>query len=283
MGGAGYYFALSSSDDAHALFTQRVGWACVFCFVLCVATGSLGDLRKCYADRTRALAGLCAALVIASNWYVVIWSAKHGQMTEVSLGFYLAPMLTVLLGIAVLGETLTWWSLLALGLTALGVALVFVANGRGLALNALYIAASSAVYALLRKRQPVPPIAGNMFETAVAALCVLVYAAASGTPLPSLLGCGSDSALYAMGLGVVTTLPMLFYVYSLDKVSLALNGYLQYLSPTVLFLLAWFLLHEPVPAAKLVGFGCVWVAIALYAVGRQWPRAHSMRVEGQAP
>jgi chloramphenicol-sensitive protein RarD len=196
-------------------------------------------------------------------------------MLSVSLGFYLAPMLTVLLGVTLAGEKLSTWSAAALVLCGIGVGLVFVSASQRAAWPALYIAVSSAAYAVTRKRRPIPPLGGNLFETGTTLLVVAALSAFGLAPAPASLP--EDGLWYAMGLGVVTTLPMLLYVYSLNKISLSLNGYLQYLSPTVVFLVAWLVRREPVPAFKLLGFVCVWGSIALYVAGSGvWGRVVDM-------
>jgi chloramphenicol-sensitive protein RarD len=266
-GVAAYYFALSKSPDSYPLFLQRVWWAFVFCALMCALSGtSLRELRACVADRRKAAISVTAALVISTNWFVVLWSVKNGHALDASLGFYMAPIVNVFLGLLVLRETFKWWTAAAVLLCFSGVATVVAGDWHGFAWTIPYIAISSGVYALLRKKNPVPPLAGNLFETGVALVVTTALGLASGGGLP-ILGTAEDGLLYAVGLGVVTTIPMVFYLYSLDKISLSLNGYLQYLSPTVVFLLAWLVLHEPVPSFKIAGFCLVWSAIVVFATG----------------
>lgn len=275
-GGTAWYLALSHTADAFELFYQRLLWAFVFCLVLCGATGSLAGIRRCFDDRRALLVSVAAALLISSNWFSVFWCIKHHQVLQASFGFFMAPMFTIVLGLVLVKEPLNAWSGGALLLCSAGVLALFLPAGQAFGWQVFLIAGSSTVYAYLRKRHPVPPMAGNLFETGVALVLWTLYAIAtgrSGAPF----GSAGDSLPYVLGIGVVTTVPMLLYVYSLKRTSLSLNAYLQYLSPTVMFLLGVLVLGESVEPRKLAGFALIWLSVACYLKGNRTPSAAPVR------
>ncbi|MBV8466849.1 MAG: EamA family transporter [Burkholderiales bacterium] len=269
-GGTAWYMAQSHSHDAFSLFYQRLLWAFAFCFLLSAASGALADVRRLVATRQALAVNLLAAALISTNWFAVFWCIMHHHVVEASFGFFIAPMLTTLLGLLVLREPLTTWTASALLLCLGGVLVMFAPAGQAGAWHAPWqvplIAVTSTVYAFLRKRHPVPPMVGNLFETGAALVTWTVIGCSAGI-LANPLGETGDPLWYEAGIGVVTTVPMLLYVYSLRRTSLSLNAYLQYITPTVMFVLGMLVLGEAVVPAKLAGFALIWMAIVSYLVG----------------
>jgi chloramphenicol-sensitive protein RarD len=280
--------AQSHARDAFSLFYQRLLWAFAFCFLLSAATGSLADVRRLVATRHALTVNLLAAALISTNWFTVFWCIMHRHVVEASFGFFIAPMLTTLLGLFVLRESLTAWTASALLLCLGGVLLMFAPAGHALLLclggvllmfataghagawhapwQVPLIALTSTFYAFLRKRHPVPPMLGNLFETGAALAAWTVLGGLAGM-LANPFGETGDALWYEAGIGIVTTVPMLLYVYSLRRTSLSLNAYLQYITPTVMFVLGVLVLGEAIVPAKLAGFALIWLAIVSYLVG----------------
>lgn len=276
-GAATYYFSLSSMTDARSLFAFRVFWAFAFSLIVCLALGQRTVLLRSVRDLHSFWVSVLASLLIASNWFVVIRSVTDGDLVTTSLGFYVSPLLTVGCGIVLLGERFNAGVVLSLALCAAAVMLLF-RHAASTPWPVLYIAATSTAYAYLRKLRPLPTVVANTIETGVATLVApMLFAAASGGIwLPATHG---DSVPYLAGLGVVTTLPMLLYVYSLDKIPLALTGYLQYVTPTLMIAVGALVLHEPIGASKSAAIGLIWVSVIVWFVSKQAPFGRLSRQE----
>lgn len=267
-GAGAWYFALAHTTDDGLLFFHRLLWAVAFCALMMAASGALPSLRAVLRDRSKLPSLLCSSLLIASNWYVVIWCIVHGKVLCASLGFYLAPIGTVMLGHMLTKEGFDRVTRMALLLCAAGVGLIMLSSTGTIEWQGLYIAASSVAYVFVRKRTPVPALAANFLESAIPLAFLLpwmawrLWDAGEGIDFwPA-----GNTPLYFVGIGVATTVPMILYVYSLDKIPLALVGYLQYLSPSIMFLLGITVLHESITPTRTVGFMLVWTSIALHVL-----------------
>lgn len=262
-GGTAWYLARSRTPDAFELFHQRLLWAFAFCLALCAATGRLKGIGRYIDGRRALLVNASAALVISTNWLTVFWCVKNGHVASASLGFFLAPMLTIMLGLALREEAFHTRLVGPIALCLLGIGMIFAPKGGGLGWPVVLIAATSAVYALIRRRHPAEPLSGNLFETGAALIAWTACAMLMGRSVNA-AGGGADGVLYAMGIGVVTTVPMWLYVYSLKRVALSLNAYLQYISPTIMFLLSLTIFRETLDPLKLAGFALIWASVALH-------------------
>jgi chloramphenicol-sensitive protein RarD len=206
-----------------------------------------------------------AAVLIATNWLVYIWAVNNGHVIEAALGYYVNPLITVALGVAVLGERLRRAQVVALGFGAAAVAVLTVAYGQ-VPWIALVLACSFGGYGFLKKAVPVGAVTSLAVETlvlmpaAVIGLVVLQVrgdaAFLHGTP-------GRDLLLPA--LGVVTAVPLLLFATAARRIPLSLLGLLQYLTPTLQLLCGLVVFHEPMPPERLVGFMLVWAALGVLA------------------
>ena len=208
-----------------------------------------------------------AAVLIAINWYLFIYAVAIGRVLETSLGYFITPLVNVLLGVAILRERLRPLQWVAVLLAAAGVMALTRAYG-ALPWIALGLGASFGSYGLVKKKAPLGPMDGLTLESAVlflpAVACVIATrSAADGGPF-----FGYDAATYAllMGGGFITTVPLLLFAAAVQRVPLSVVGLLQYISPSIQFILGVFLLREPFGRAQLVGFGLVWAALAVFSV-----------------
>jgi chloramphenicol-sensitive protein RarD len=203
---------------------------------------------------------------IAVNWLVYIWAVVHGRMLEASLGYYVNPLVNVLLGVAVLGERLERPVRVAVAIAAAGVLWLAVRAGQPPWI-ALALATSFGLYGLMRKLAPVGALTGLAIETALLLPLsggYLVWAIASGRA--AFLAGGPAVSLLLLLAGPVTAVPLLCFGGAARRLPLSTMGFLQYLSPTLQFLLAVLVYGEPFDATRTVAFGFIWTALLVFAV-----------------
>ena len=228
-----------------------------------VARRRLGALRA--AARGRTLLLLCAsATLIAINWLVYIWATQHAHVLEASLGYFINPLLNVLLGVVVLRERVSRRQGLAVGVAALGVVVMAVAGGGALWIS-LVLAVSFGLYGLVRKVAAIDALGGLTVETlllALPAMAVLVQAQMVGTQA---FGGDTHTDLLLVAAGAITTAPLLLFAAAAKRMRYATLGLLQYIAPTLQFAQAVLLFGEPLRPVHIVTFGLIWTGCALYA------------------
>jgi chloramphenicol-sensitive protein RarD len=270
-----YWPLLQSSPDAEIL-GHRLVWAALFMACILAATGHVGTLRALVRHRRKVLYLVGAAVAITVNWAGFIWGVNHGHVVEASLGFFINPLMTVLLGVVVLGERVRPGQWVAIGLAALAVLVVSVDYGH-LPWYALMLAFSGGFYGLFKKKADTGPYESLALETAVVAPAALVYLLLSASRGRSTFATqGIDHALLLVGGGLVTVTPLLFYGYAVTRVPLVTLGLVGYLAPAATFVLGIAYFRETLGPARLVGFVLVWVALAVVAV-------ETVRTRGRAP
>lgn len=246
------------------MLAHRVVWALPVLLALLAVRGRLRIVGRTLGEpRNRRLLALTAALV-ASNWFVFIYAVNHDRVLDASLGYYLNPLVNVLLGFVFLGERLTRWQIAAVALAGVGVLTLVVSLGV-VPWVALYLAGSFAAYGLLRKRAGVDALPGLAVEVtllAPVALAVLAGLALRGDTHALAAGPGGFLAVVASGL--VTVLPLLWFTEGARRLRYATVGFFQYLAPTGHFLLAVFAFGEPFTRTHAFAFTAIWLAVVLY-------------------
>jgi chloramphenicol-sensitive protein RarD len=206
---------------------------------------------------------LVSSALISVNWTVYMWAIMHEQVLATSLGYYLNPLVNVLLGRLFLGERLNRWQGVAVALAGLGVGILLIAEPGSIWIS-LSLAFSFGLYGLVRKMAPVSAVTGLAVE-------VSLLAPLAGLAL--MLGLATDkgfgstpfTSLLLIGSGVITAVPLIFFATAARRMSYTALGFVQYLSPTIVFFLSVFLWKEPFPVEKLVCFACIWTAIAVFS------------------
>ncbi|MCB0062693.1 MAG: EamA family transporter RarD, partial [Caldilineaceae bacterium] len=254
------------------ILAHRIVWSLVFLLLVLAALRQWRWLRRVITDRRILLTFGVTSLVLSINWLTYIWAVNTGHVVESSLGYFINPLVNVVLGVAVLHERMRWGQWAAVGLAALGVLYLTISLG-ALPWIALTLAFSFGIYALVRKTASLNSLEGLTVETlfmivpAAAYLFYLEWAGQGtfGHVSPTLTG-------LLMATGVVTAIPLLLFAAGARRIPLSLVGILQYTSPTIQFLLGVFLYREPFSATKLVGFVLIWLALALYSGEGIWHR-----------
>lgn len=245
------------------IVAHRIIWSVAFLLVLMGARGQLGTLAGAMRSGRLVATLAVSALLIGSNWLIYVWAVANHHILAASLGYFLNPLVTVMLGVVVLKERLRPAQKGAIALAGAGVAILAVS-----ALDTLWIsvllAVSFALYALIRKMAPVEALPGLMIETLLLsppALAYLVYLQASG-----LAGFGQNGteSLLLMAAGVITSVPLLLFAQGARVLPLATVGVLQYMAPMMQFLLGLLLYREPLGMTRLASFVLIWLALILF-------------------
>ena len=269
------YFRLMAPATAIEVVAHRIVWSLALLLLWLGVRGQLGPLWRRLDARLLARLAL-AALLVSINWLTYVWAVTHGRTLDASLGYFLLPLFNVALGVLLLGERLTRGEWIGVMLAALGVGYLALVSPR-LPWVALVLAASCGVYGLVKKQTELPAAEGMALETgliALPALAVLGWLATRGQLAFGQAGAGTDALLISTGL--MTTVPLVAFAVAARRLTLAALGMLQYISPTLQFLLGVFVLHEPVDAQRLAGFAAVWLGLLVFSAGAY--RRHRTRL-----
>ncbi|HPF70079.1 MAG TPA: EamA family transporter RarD [Candidatus Krumholzibacteria bacterium] len=260
------YFKVVGSVAPVEILAHRVVWSLLFLGILLGARRRLGACLALLRDaRTTATMAL-TAILIAANWGLFIWAVGAGRLVEASLGYFINPLVNVMLGVVFLGERLRRAQAAAVALAAAAVAWLTVSQGR-LPWIALVLAFSFGTYGLLRKRARPSGVEGLALETllmAPLAVAFLVWRDRQGLLAFGHAGWGM-SLLLALA-GPVTALPLVWFAEGARRLRYATMGFLQYVTPTLQFLLAVVAFGEPFARGRALGFVLIWTALALYTV-----------------
>jgi chloramphenicol-sensitive protein RarD len=260
------YFPLLEPAGGVEIVAHRVVWSLVFVGVLLTAVRRWGQVRAAFTDRRSLLVLLGAAVLIAVNWLVFVLAVNSGHVVETSLGYFINPLVSVLLGVVVFAERLRPLQWAAVGIAAVAVAVLTVDYGRPPWI-ALTLAATFGLYGLMKKVVRVEAAPGLFVETAlvvVPALAVLVVLQARGEGTFGSAGVGH--LLLLVSSGIATAIPLLLFAAATRRVPLSTVGLLQYVTPLMQLAIGVFVYHEPMPPARLAGFVIVWIALAVFTV-----------------
>lgn len=259
------FFKLVASVPPVEVLAQRILWSLPLCFLIMAFRRQIGDYLGALRDWRALRMLLASSVLIAINWLVYIHAIFTDHVLAASLGYYLNPLVNVMLGMVFLGERLSRLQMLAVAIAAVGVAILL-----GGALDTLWIsltlAFSFGIYGLIRKVVPVGSLPGLAIETTVL-LPVSLAAAVYYVWLGDGLGFGADRgiSLLLMAGGVVTAVPLLLFATAARRMSYAALGFVQYLAPTLQFLLGLFAFGEPLKPVQLACFLLIWASIALFS------------------
>ncbi|MBY9074590.1 EamA family transporter RarD [Nocardioides sp. WL0053] len=276
------YWPLLEPAGAIEILAHRIFWSMAVMAGLILALGRRRQLRKVLTSpRTRGILAL-AAVVIAVNWGTYIWGVNNGHVVETSLGYFINPLVTVLMGVVVLGERLRTMQWVAMGIATVAVVGLTVEYGRP-PWVALVLAFSFGSYGLAKKKANTGAVESLTVETLVLAPVAagyLLWLGAQGTSTFTTEGAGH--VLLIVGTGVVTAIPLICFGAAATRVSMTTIGLLQYVAPTIQFALGVFLFGEPMPAMRWVGFTLVWLALAIFTFEALTYRRRQLRLTAEA-
>ena len=247
------------------VIAHRIAWSFILLAIFVFFTRQWSALRATL-NRRVLLIYTAAAVLLSINWLTYVWAVNAGYIVETALGYFINPLLSVLMGVIFLREHLRPWQWLPIGLAALGVLYLAVAYG-SLPWIALTLAFSFGIYGLVKKTAPLGSLYGLTLETGilfVPALVYLVYLQFAGQA--AFVNSGGVTTTLLIGAGLVTTVPLLMFASAAQRIPLSMMGVLQYIAPTLQFLIGVLLYREPFSHSQLIGFGIVWLALLLFWV-----------------
>ena len=260
------YWKLLRDVSALQLLGHRIGWSFLFLIAIILFTKQWNAFRKRALTLKTLKIYLFAAVLIGVNWLTYVWAVNAGYIVETSLGYFINPLLSVLLGAVFLRERLRRAQWIPVGLTVAGVGYLTWVYG-SIPWIALLLAVTFAMYGLVKKIAPLSSLYGLTLETGILflpALGYLIMAEGSGTGAFLHSGGISDSLL--IGTGVVTTIPLLMFASAAKRIPLMIVGILQYIAPTMQFLLGVIVYKEQFDMSRLAGFAVVWSALIIFCV-----------------
>ncbi|MFM7377842.1 MAG: EamA family transporter RarD [Erythrobacter sp.] len=260
------YLVLVRSVPAFEFVGWRIIWTLPLCLLIIAWRRQFPELLDALKSPRSLLALLASSVLIGINWFVYIWAIMNGEVYATSIGYYLNPLLNVLLGTLVLGETLSRRQWVAVTIAAVAVALL--ATGAE-TLTSLWISLSLGfsfgVYGLVRKQVAVGSLPGLTIESAI---LLPIAAGIAGwfalSPQGSAFGQDLWMSTLIIFSGVVTAVPLLLFALAARRMDYSTLGFIQYLSPTIMFFLGLFVFHQPLAPAKLASFVLIWVAVAIF-------------------
>ena len=259
------YWKLFNHVPAGEILSHRVVWSFVFMGILVAIQRRWGEMKRIMANRSQLLALTASGLLIAANWLIFIWAVNNGHVVETSLGYYLNPLLNVLLAVLFLREKPNRGQWLAIAIAGIAVLIIAIDYGR-FPWVAISLAVSFGLYGLAKKKIAQDASVGLLSETAVVlpiALGYWIYLGIVGKTTAWTLP--TPMFLELLLSGIVTALPLLFFARAAARLSLSTLGFVQYIGPTIMLVLSVFVFKESVSPVLLVGFGFIWIALIVYA------------------
>lgn len=265
------YFKAVAEIPLWEVLAQRIFWSLVVCLAFLAVLRRWSELKSAIVNPKTRRALTVSTLLITVNWSIYIWAVAEGRVLEASLGYYINPLLNVALGVLVLKERLSRFQAIAVALAALGVLNQAVALGHP-PWVALSLGVSFALYGLVRKRAPVESLVGLTVETGIVAPLALGYMVWLGVGGHSSYGDAWTTDLLLVGFGPLTAVPLLLFAIAARRLQLSTLGFLQYLAPTLQFLLALTVWREPFTWVQGITFGLIWTALVFYSLDALRPK-----------
>jgi chloramphenicol-sensitive protein RarD len=258
------YWKWLKTVPAIQLISHRIIWSFVLLALILFVTRQWKAFRAAARQRRVVLIYLASAVLLSINWLTYVWAVNAGFVVETSLGYFINPLLSVLLGVVFLREKLRPWQWVPIGLAAIGVIYVAWSYGQ-FPWIALTLAFSFGIYGLVKKTAPLGSLFGLTLETGLLflpAIGFLVYLEMLGQG--AFLHAGSLKDMLMVGAGAVTTIPLLLFASAVQRIPLSMVGVLQYITPTMQFLFGVLVYHEPFNHSHLIGFCIVWLALIIF-------------------
>lgn len=260
------YWKLLHNVTALQVIGHRIAWSFILLMIVILATKQWKNFRSAALEPKTIVIYSIAAVLLSINWLIYVWGVNAGFIVETSLGYFINPLISVLLGVLFLREKLRIMQWIPIGLAAAGVIYLTVTYGR-LPWIALSLAVSFGIYGLVKKLAPLGSLYGLTLETALVFPIALVYLAFVGfTGTGSFLQEGALTDILLIGTGAVTSIPLLMFASAARQIPLTMIGVLQYVAPTLQFLIGVLLYHEPFDQSRLIGFSLVWLALLIFWV-----------------
>ena len=265
------YWALLNQVSSFSVLAHRIIWSGIWMFFLVIVTGRQQlriDIHHLRANLTELGLLVLAAVLISINWFTYIWAVTNQHVLDTSLGYYINPLVNVLLGIIIYKETLLWPQKLSIAIALLGITIMTYELGT-LPIVSIVLAISFGFYGAVKKRITIHPFSSIAFEAWLITPIALWYVLTVDTTSWSFIENMTPTGLLLVGSGLTTSVPLILFSYGARLLPLNVLGFLQYLSPTMGFFLAIFYFGENFGTTQLIAFGCIWVALVLFSLSNQ--------------
>lgn len=261
-----YFNLIGPRVSVWEVLSHRIIWAALLLLGFAVFSGRLSRLRAVFSRRSTLLALAASAACIGLNWITFIWAVTHDHILDSSLGYYITPLLNVVMGLLFLGERLRRLQWVAVSLAALGVGIMIFGYGT-VPWVALTLAGAFAFYGLIRKQVAVDSVTGLLVETLLLMpLALLLMAWLYHHHAVVFLHTSLSLNLLLVGAGAVTVVPLLLFATGARRLRLSTIGLLQYIAPTLQFFTGVFLFGEPFTSVDGITFACIWAGLAVYSM-----------------
>jgi chloramphenicol-sensitive protein RarD len=271
------YWHELQSVSAFELIAHRIVWSLVLLLTIMLVQRALPQLRAALVARDVLGSSLLSGVLLATNWTIYVWAVNNGHVIDSSLGYFLTPLCNVALGFMFLQERLRPAQWTAVGFAVAGVAVLLFRAGH-LPWIALSLAGSWSLYGILKKSSSLGPIVGLSVETlllAPVALALLLWRVRAGQSAFAQANVSLDALLLASG--IITTVPLLLFAYGARRIRLATLGLLQYIAPSVQFLLGLWIFNEPLDAVRLHACVLIWAGLLIYTADSFWSQRGRFR------
>ncbi len=264
------------------IVAHRMVWACVIVLALIVAMREWRTFVSVLKDKRTMLFLALASVLVTVNWAIFIWAVTNEHIVETSLGYFINPLITVLLAMIFFGEKLRRNQIVALALAAVGVGVMVVSAGQ-LPIISFALAMTFAMYGVMKKKVSLPATHGLAIETMIMLLPAMVYIIfIESKGGGHFIGHTSHAVMLVLG-GLFTLIPLLLFAAAAKKVSMTALGMTQYLGPTCQLLIGVLIYKEPFGAAKLLAFSFIWFALFIYSVDQLNQQRHRRRMRSVSP
>ncbi|MEH7380668.1 EamA family transporter RarD [Bacillus sp. JJ1533] len=266
------YWKLIDYIPAFEILAHRIVWSLVFVLLIILVSRKgkqfLTSIKDIFKNKLKLIGILASSVLITVNWATYIWAVNTDHIIDASLGYYINPLVSVLLGIIVLKERLLFWQGISFGLAGVGVLILTIQYG-SFPWVAITLALSFGFYGLTKKLAKLDSLIGLGMETLVIAPMALFYLTVLYKGgVDSFSGATFDVQVLLAGAGVITALPLLWFAAGANRIPLSILGILQYISPTISLLLGVFLYHEHFTKVHFVTFLCIWTALVIYSFSK---------------
>jgi chloramphenicol-sensitive protein RarD len=258
------YIKQLGNVPAPQLLSHRIIWSFVCLFMVILLGRQTAAIRKSATNKRILRIYVIAALLIGINWFTYVWAVGAGFIVEASLGYFINPLISVLLGVLFLREKLRMWQRVPIFIAGAGVAFLAFAYGK-IPWIALVLGFSFGFYGMVKKKGVLGSLHGLTLETGILLFPAIIYifymeSACKGVVFQA----GISTMLLLMGAGVITVVPLLMFASALQRIPLTMIGILQYIAPTLQFLVGTVIYKEPFNISKLIGFGIIWLALIIF-------------------
>lgn len=262
------YWKLLNGMPAYEILAHRIFWSFIFVGAILLFSKRLGKIKEAFKDRRSIVFIVLSSILIGINWFVYIWAVNANHIVESSMGYYINPLMSILLGTLVLKEKLNLWQYVALAFAALGVLSITIQYG-SIPWVALVLAITFALYGLCKKMINVDSAVGLALETLMLvpfSFAFLVFIQVQGTA--AFLNSTLPVTLLLICSGIATATPLLWFAKGAKRVELSTIGFLQYISPSISLTLGIIVFKEQFSAAHMISFSFIWAGLAIYSISQ---------------